>query len=270
MSTWSWMMVGVAAAAAAGGCVDAKGKFLEFDDRVGTTDASTIDRPPSQIYNINGTFLMSVEATFAQGKGNYVQFLATYTFTEQVNGTALVDASLQPLRVWTANPDREIANCPAGSNTACPPLVALQMAVDSNGTFSGRFNGTLPAEGNPLSGTAQPLDATMASGMISDDFVCGTATGEVAGLPLAGSTFAAIRVTDTTAENLPAPVIRCPEEQTIDAGVDATVDADVDATIDAGVDSAIGVDAAIDVDAANAEATATPSRDSQARATPRR
>lgn len=239
MSTLSRMMLGVVAAAAASGCVDAKGKFQEFDDRVGTTDASTIDRPPSQIYNINGTFLMAVEAAFAQG--DYVQYIATYTMTEQPDGTALVDASLQHLRVHQANPDRHIAECPPGSGTACTPLTATGMVVSSDGTFSGRFAAGigvpgLPAEANPLSGTNQPIDAVLLSGMVSADLVCGDVTGEVAGLPLAGSTFAAIRITDTTPENLPPPVWKCPEEQPVDAGIE--VDAPVDAGTDADVDAA--------------------------------
>jgi hypothetical protein len=229
------MMVGFAAAA--GGCVDAKSKFLEFDDRVGTIDANTIDRPPSQIYDISGTFLGAVDPSFdaSNDPSTFVQFLITYsTLDAQPDGTALVDASLQPLRVWQANPDREIAKCPVGSTTPCPPLIDLDIAVSSNGIFEGRFTGKLPAEGNPVSGSELPLNAVISAQMISADFVCGSASGDVNDVNLDGSTFAAIRVAPgTTGANLPTPVFKCPDGPVLDAGVDAAVDAGIDAAVDA-------------------------------------
>ena len=200
MSTGTWaalvMSIGLI------GCVDARSKFDEYDDRVGSVDASTTDAPPSMVYDINGRFLLAVDPAFIPGSDptTFVQFIATWTLTEQ-NGSTTVDGRLQPLRVVQSNPDR----MPVGA-----PLVSNGMAVDANGSFSGSFSGMLPGEANPVSGSMQPIASTLDAQIRSVDLVCGTVRGTVAGIDLAGSTFAAIRLTDETPANLPAPVGACP------------------------------------------------------------
>lgn len=184
-----------------GACVDAGKSFDDFSDRVGTTDANTTDAPPSAIHNITGTFLVSVHAGFetSNDPAYYVQLLVNWTLTDGASPT--LDGSFTPLCV----------------NTACttmrepiPPALTNVAPVSADGTFSQSLSGTLPGGANPLSGTAQPLDGTLVGSIISENAVCGSVTGTVAGLDLAGSTFGAIRVTDTTPANLPPPVANCP------------------------------------------------------------
>lgn len=186
MSTGSVLLVGFAAALV--GCVDAAGKFGEYEDRVGTVDASTVDRPPSMIYDITGRFLLVVDPAFvpASDPTTFVQFLTTYTLTERPDGAVTVDASMQPLRVYQDGDRTEVG----------APLTATSLSVSSEGAFSGVFAGRLPGPANPLTGAEQPIDSTIVAVMQSTDVVCGNVTGTVAGLDLAGSTFAAIRITD--------------------------------------------------------------------------
>lgn len=184
-----------------GACVDAGKSFDDFSDRVGTTDANTTDRPPSAVHNVTGTFLVSVHAGFetSNDPAYYVQLLVNWTLTD--GDSVTLDGSFTPLCV----------------NSACtlmreqiPPALTNVAPVAGDGTFSQRLQGTLPGGANPLSGTAQPLDGTLEGSIISENAVCGTVSGMVAGIDLTGSTFGAIRVTDTTPANLPPPVASCP------------------------------------------------------------
>ncbi len=183
------------------GCVDAGKNFDDFSDRVGTTDANTTDAPPSAVHNITGTFLVSVHAGFetSNDPAYYVQLLVNWTLTDGAAPT--LEGSFVPLCV----------------NAACttmreqiPPALTNVAPVAADGTFSQRIQGMLPGGANPLSGTPQPLDGTLVGAIISENAVCGSVSGTVAGLDLAGSTFGAIRVTDTAPASLPPPVANCP------------------------------------------------------------
>lgn len=184
-----------------GACVDAGKSFDDFEDRVGTTDANTTDRPPSAIHNITGTFLVSVHAGFetSNDPAYYVQLLVNWTLTDGDSPT--LDGSFTPLCV----------------NSACtlmreqiPPAMTHVAPVAADGTFLQRIQGTLPGGANPLSGSPQPMDGTLDGSILDENTACGTVSGMVAGIDLAGSTFGAIRVTDTTPANLPPPVATCP------------------------------------------------------------
>lgn len=200
------MSIGMSAAAAlmcgAVGCVDPGKSFDDYSDRVGTTDASTVDRPPSSIFNITGNFLVAVHAGFESSNdpAYYVQLLTAWTLNED-GANAMLDGSYTPL---CTN-----ASCTTMRETI-PPALTHSSAVRSDGTFEHTIVGTLPGGANPLSGSAQPMDAVLHAVILSENTVCGTVSGTVAGLDLAGSTFAAIRVTDTTPANLPPPVANCP------------------------------------------------------------
>jgi len=199
------MSIGMSAAALAAcgliGCVDAGKSFDDFSDRVGTTDANTVDRPPSAIFNVTGTFLVSVHAGFetSNDPALYMQMLANWTLTE--GATASLDASYTPL-------------C---TNSACtemramiPPAIVNNSMVAADGSFEQHITGTLPGGANPLSGTSQPMDGLLHGIILDANTVCGSVTGTVAGLDLAGSTFAAIRVAEITPTSLPQPVVNCP------------------------------------------------------------
>ena len=184
------------------GCVDPGKAFDDFGDRVGTVDANTTDRAPSSIYNISGTFLVSVHAGFESSNdpAYYMQMLVNWTLTENGN-TATLDGSYTPLCTFsTCAPMRAMV----------PPAITNVGNVAADGTFDQTVEGTLPGGANPLSGSEQPMMGVLHGIMLDANTVCGTVTGQVAGLDLAGSTFGAIRVTDTTPATLPTPVANCP------------------------------------------------------------
>jgi hypothetical protein len=161
-------------------CVDAGKSFDDFTDRVGTTDANTVDRPPSSIHNVTGTFLLSVHAGFetSNDPAYYVQLCVSSACT----------VMRDPI----------------------PPALTNVAPVMADGTFSQALVGALPGGANPFSGTMQAMNGALQGVILDENTVCGTVIGTVAGLDLAGSTFGAIRVTDTTPANLPPPVANCP------------------------------------------------------------
>lgn len=216
----------MAVGAGATGCVDAKGNFDQFADRVGFTDASTIDRAGGDIHDITGTFLYVTKAGFETSNDPtfYIQFILRSTLT--IDGdTATFNGEVTPLCTYTTCTER---------SELPPALVSSEATVNADGTFSTGFSGTLPALANPFSGTPQPLTVQATGTIISADFFCGEVAGSAAGLDLVGSTFSATRITDTTPANLPMAPPNCPS-----GGADAGVDAPMpDAAVDAGVDDA--------------------------------
>lgn len=213
------------------GCIDAKGNFDQFADRVGFVDASTIDRAGGGLHDISGTFLYATRAGFetSNNPDYYNQFILRSTLT--ITGdTGLLDGALTPLCVATTCTER---------NEIPPALVSEDVVVNADGTYEAVFSGTLPGGANPISGTPISLTTNVSGTIMSADFLCGEISGSAAGIDLTGSTFAAIRITDTTPANLPAPVAACPSSGGEDAGVDAPVpDATMpDAAVDAGVDA---------------------------------
>lgn len=199
----------VVAGLGTGGCVDAKGRFDDYDNRVGTTDASTIDGPEGMIADINGTFLFATDPAFIPGDdpAYEVQFIATWTLTRTANGATL-SGTFMPLRTIMSMPDR---------HDVPPAITASTADVALDGTFTQNVNGTLPGDANPVSGTSQPLMGMAMGTIVSADLVCGNLGGSVAGIDLTGSTFAAIRVTNLAPAQLPAPVAHCPGSQPTDA-----------------------------------------------------
>lgn len=224
--------------AGASGCIDARGSFDQFADRVGFVDASTVDRPPGNLHDITGTFLMVTHAGFETSNSPeyFIQFLSRNTLT--INGdTGMLHGEVTPLCTFSTCTER---------NELPPALASEDTTVAADGTFTFHFHGQLPGGSNPFSGTMQPLDAIAVGTIMSADFYCGAVSGSAAGLDLAGSTFAAYRITDTTPANLPTGAASCPSGGP-DAGVDAPP---VDAAVDAGIDAA--VDAAVDADPTDA------------------
>jgi hypothetical protein len=182
-------------------CVDAGKSFDDFTDRVGTTDANTVDRPPSSIHNVTGTFLLSVHAGFetSNDPAYYVQLIANWTLAD--GDQPMLDGSFTPLCVSSA--------CTV-MRDPIPPALTNVAPVMADGTFSQALVGALPGGANPFSGTMQAMNGALQGVILDENTVCGTVIGTVAGLDLAGSTFGAIRVTDTTPANLPPPVANCP------------------------------------------------------------
>jgi hypothetical protein len=91
-----------------------------------------------------------------------------------------------------------------------PPPIQNVSTVAADGSFQQTVAGTLPGGANPLSGSEQPMTGVLEGVILNADTACGSVSGMVAGIDLAGSTFGAIRVTDTTPDTLPAPLANCP------------------------------------------------------------
>ncbi len=212
----------VLSAVFAGGCVDAKGSFDQFADRVGFTDASTVDGPPSALLDIDGTWLLAARAAFetSNDPAFYVQFVVTWDLTV-TGATGSLDANFVPLCVAT--------NCTSGRVMLPPPFTDQDRTVAADGTFTAPVIGSLPGMANPFSGSPLQLNGEINARIVSTDLVCGSLGGDAGGISLVGSTFGAIRVTDTSAGGLPAPLGACPGSMPVDAGVDAPIDAPIDA-----------------------------------------
>lgn len=202
------LLITVSAVASAA-CVDARGRFEEYDERLPKIDASTIDAPMvDMLPDIDGDWLLAVNPTVAAGL--FVQLRVTWDLTA-TGATGTLDGNYQPLTTFglpTDSPNR----MPVGA-----ALVANDVPVDNTASFSASLVGVLPGMANPVSGTMYDVDITLSGVIRSADSVCGTVAGTVGPLDVTGSTFGAIRILGAT---LPAPVGACPTTG-VDAGVDA-------------------------------------------------
>ena len=192
-------------------CVDPKGRFEEYDERLPHIDASVIDAPMvDEIPNIDGEWLVAVEPAISMGL--YVQIKVTWDLTA-TGDTGVLDGSYQPLVTWGNTPPLDApGRVPVGA-----ALIANDVPVDNTASFAANLIGILPGNANPISGTEFDLNVTLTGTIQSMDVVCGTSSGTV-GLVDAVGTWAAVRYTGTDA---PVPIARCPAATTVDAGVDA-------------------------------------------------
>jgi hypothetical protein len=126
-----------------------------------------------------------------------VYFRATYAMRAGPNGTARLDATLQPLSYETFEPVGEA-------------FVTTDLLVDAHDGFALDLDGVLPAGANPISGTDVQLDLNLHATVRTNDFACGTVTGTAGSLPAEGSTFGSVRIPDDGAN--PAPVFACPAD----------------------------------------------------------
>jgi hypothetical protein len=126
-----------------------------------------------------------------------VYFRATYAMRAGPNGTAQIDATLQPLSYETFEPVGE-------------PFVSTDLLVDAHDGFALDLDGILPGAANPITGTDVTLDANLHATVRTADFACGTVLGTAGVLPLDGSTFGSVRIPDD--QTLPAPIFACPAD----------------------------------------------------------
>lgn len=204
----------------AGGCgPDPAGKFAEFVEQTredssgsGGTGATsgpgtTTESPTGETgstsggpvaYDINGEFLLAVSTTVDRGKP--LQFIATNTVTD-AGGKLTLDTCLQPLTLTQGKVT--VPRVPIGD-----PLCFTGIEV-----VDGAFTidaGVVMVTGmaNPITGGDIVASLVMMGSAKSDDLYCGTVSGMVM-QPLEtsinGSSFAAVRLTDTTM--LPNPVL---------------------------------------------------------------
>jgi hypothetical protein len=149
-------------------------------------------------YDINGDFLLAVSTTVDRGMP--LQFIATNTVTD-MGGKLVLDSCLQPLSLTQGKVT--VPREPIGD-----PLCFTGIEV-----IDGAFTidaGVVMVTGmaNPITGGDIVASLVMMGSAQSDDLYCGTVSGMVM-QPLEtsidGSSFAAVRLTDTTV--LPNPIV---------------------------------------------------------------
>jgi hypothetical protein len=180
------------------GCVDARGAYDDFADRLVDASNTSVDGEiVSVLPDVSGDWLIAVRPNpEVVPEDRIIQFRATLDLTPVTENTGLLDISAQPLTVADQTP---VGNA----------FIAADQQVTSDASFEAPFVGTLPGSANPVSGSNAPVDAELRGRLVSDEFVCGDLTGTAGALPLAGSTWAAIRITGPT---LPTPVFHCDQQ----------------------------------------------------------
>lgn len=190
---------------------DSEGKYNEFLDD--TKVERDMPKPKEDFAalagDINGDFLLAVSTTV--NPPTPLQFIATNTVTMDEDGKLLLSVSLQTLTLkqgQVTNPRQPIDE----------PLVFKDLPlVDGKFTIDA---GTVMVSGmaNPITGANITATLVMAGTIMEDDFYCGSVDGEVLDPPvgsIAGSEFAAVRLTDKT--KLPTDVtINCARETVTD------------------------------------------------------
>lgn len=174
-----------------------------------TSDASTGSESSSggdPLPDISGDFLMAAATTIEPTLP--LQFIATFNFTPAgMGGTVDVDLQRLALNQGSTTDPRT----PFG-----PPLTFVGVPVAADGTFSlavGMLD--IPSETNPVVAIDAQAAMVVIDGTVLDaDTVCGTMDGNVVFpimTPLVGTTFAAIRVADTSPAGLPVMFpVACP------------------------------------------------------------
>ena len=179
------------------GCPQPQEKFDNFIARLPDMSGLDYSVKPSMVYNVTGPFLMGFAASVAPDKP--IAILSTQKLTDNGDGTATLDLSLQPLTYMGLKPSG-------------PPIVKTGIPVTATGTFMVDLGQQIvPADANPVTMTDLVATIQLAGTLFSADTECGDVTGMVtmpAPLDLAGSHFFAIRVTDMS--NLPALPAKCP------------------------------------------------------------
>lgn len=212
VSSRTRLMLPLLALGVLSGCPDPAGKFDEFGSRVidggvaPTADGGPDARPLEMLPDINGDFLMGLSVVIAPDSPVWLR--VTNTFTDNGDGTGVVDVVIQPLRY-------------DGDHAAVgEPIVANDIAINSAGQYTVVLTqATIPGEANPITGNDIVGDFNIMGSIKSEDLSCGEVTGMVtspANIDVAGSTFAMVRI--GMGGNLPELLYACPDTTTPDAG----------------------------------------------------
>ncbi len=190
-------LVLVLGAATLGACVDPGKRFDDFHDRVPIVDASTVDRPPLDIANIDGGFYLAIKAI------NFNNTLHLYATWDVDANAATLSATFKAL------------SAPPGVDP--PPRMAVgtdltgnSVTVDETASFVMPITGTIDGMANPISGSPLGSKVTLVGTIKDANLVCGTVTGKVClggavlpngncdpnnpETPVEPATFAAVRV----------------------------------------------------------------------------
>jgi len=163
------------------GCVDARGSYDEFGDRLtdagsGGVDGQTVDKLPA----VSGNWRLVVHPANLP-EDRLLFFDAHLDLTTITQNTGTIDMSAQPLSV-------------SDLTEVGVAFVANDRAVANDATFDAPFVGTLPGAANPVTGSDIAVNSTLDALLKTDDFVCGTMSGMAGSLPLDGTTWAGVRV----------------------------------------------------------------------------
>jgi hypothetical protein len=194
-------------------CVDPKGRFEEFEDRVPDAgdlstgpDAAPLDGLP----DINGEFLVAVSPTIAPEA--LVQLAWSVSLTSNADGTGTIAVTTQAFSTSAAGRTR------VGEQTTVD-----EVPVNNAGEFMVSFEGlVLPGSANGLTGAELMLDVHFAGTIKTADAFCGVlSTGSAVLTPMvdvSGSTFGAVRIAaGAEGDALPAALPTCPTETPGDA-----------------------------------------------------
>ncbi len=183
----SWALVSVGA-----GCTSARDRYDEFDELLVDASNVQIDAPiVSTIPDVTGQFLVVARADLPTD--SFFSFIGTLSYTPETANTGSLTMSMQPLDFETFAPVGEA-------------LDGAPVAVGADAGFDWPIVGTIPARANSITGSNAPINGVVRGTVITTDFACGDLTGQAGALPLAGTTFGAVRI---TGETLPAPIFRC-------------------------------------------------------------
>lgn len=177
------------------GCVDARGDYDDFGERLVDAGNGDVDgEVVSELPNVDGRWLLAVRPNLPEDR--IIQFDAELDLTAVTANTGTMSINAQPLTVADQTPVGEA-------------FVADGAEVANDASFDADFNGTLPGAANPVSGSDADIDAVLVAQIRNENFVCGELTGMAGPLPLAGTTWAAVRYDGVT---LPTAVFRCEDE----------------------------------------------------------
>jgi hypothetical protein len=169
----------VAACSAAIGCVDARGEYNDFNDRLVDAAGTGTDAPiVSSLPDVNGTWLIKAKPP-VQGEF-YFYFTTSVTFTPITENTGRI--------AWQPQPHDFETFAVVGEQ-----LDAQEADVDMTGSAMLGMTGVLPGRANSLTGATVNLNGALNAHLMSADLICGEITGVAGTFPLAGSTFGAMR-----------------------------------------------------------------------------
>jgi hypothetical protein len=161
--------------------------------------------PSMAVADITGTHLFAISAVISPTTP--LQFIATVQATTTSDGgTMTIDFQPLALDVGSTTTPRT----PVGE-----PLRLPATPIDADGCFAVDLGETMvTGMANPITGADIVATLAIEGGTVSEDLWCGNVTGMVSMplmLDLAGSTFAATRITGTDPASLPTEVVySCP------------------------------------------------------------
>jgi len=200
---------------------DTESRYNEFADA--TADARSVDANTGEgvVIDFSGTFMLSLSTVVDTEKPIYFDTTVVVDVDAQT-----IDLSFQPLTadVNSAGEARADARDPVGD-----AITAEDVPYEDDGTWVADL-GEVTMVGDANAVTFRDIVATLTlSGRVdSADFFCGTVAGDVTiplPIPLAGSTFASVRVDDGVFVGIDDAPYACPaseEDDTSDGDADAS------------------------------------------------